>query len=283
MHVVAHVLAQRGAPVALGGDVLGPGDRQRRDGLDGEPALVVLGRVGLVELLAADLGRRRLVHPDLGVEAAGGLRRALHHQVAADLVEVVAQPVREASGGGVEQQPRRLDRVAGDRDHPGPLEAGDAVADVVHAGGPAGALVDLDAGDHAVGADLGAVGERVGDVGDQRRGLGVDLAALQAEAAVDAVRPVAEAAVGDRDRADLRGDAELVARRAGRSRRCRRPGAAGAGRCAGRPTASPPRRPAVPPRSPRSTAAGRRSRSASPRRRRRGCRSRKSLGWKRGV
>ena len=50
VHVVAHVLAQRGAPVALRGDVLGPGDRQRRDGLDGEPALVGLGRVGLVEL-----------------------------------------------------------------------------------------------------------------------------------------------------------------------------------------------------------------------------------------
>ena len=39
--------------------------------------------------------------------------------------------------------------------------------------------------------------ERVGDVGDQRAGLGVDLAALQAEAPVDAVRPVAEPPVGD--------------------------------------------------------------------------------------
>ena len=45
---------------------------------------------------------------------------------------------------------------------------------------------------------------------DQRRGLGVDLAALQAEAAVDAVRAVPEPAVRDRDRADLGGDAELV-------------------------------------------------------------------------
>ena len=70
VHVVAHVVAQGRAPVALGGDVLGPGDRQRRDGLDGEPALVGLGRVGLVELLGADLGRRRLVHAHLGVEPA---------------------------------------------------------------------------------------------------------------------------------------------------------------------------------------------------------------------
>ena len=59
-----------------------------------KPRLYGLVGVGLVELLAGDLGRRRLVHaPDLVVEAAGGLRRALHHQVPADLVVVVAQPV----------------------------------------------------------------------------------------------------------------------------------------------------------------------------------------------
>ena len=44
--------------------------------------------------------------------------------------------------------------------------------------------------------------DRVGEVGDQRRGLRVDLAALQAEAAVDAVGPVAEDPVGDGHRAD---------------------------------------------------------------------------------
>ena len=52
------------------------------------------------------------------------------------------------------------------------------------------------------------MGERVGDVGDQRRGFGVDLAALEAEAAVDAVRPVAEAAVGDGDGTGFGDDAE---------------------------------------------------------------------------
>ena len=112
--------------------------------------------------------------------------------------------------GGVEQQPGGLDRVPGDRDHPGPLEPLAAVAEVVHAERAAGALVDHHLGDHRVGADLGAVVEGVGYVRDQRRRLGVDLAALQAEAAVDAVRPVAEAAVDDRDRADLGGDPELV-------------------------------------------------------------------------
>ena len=81
-------------------------------------------------------------------------------------------------------------------------------ADVVHPGGAAGALVDGDPGHHRVGAHLGAVRQRVGDVGDQRGRLGVHLAALQAEAAVDAVRAVPEPAVGDRDRADLGGDPE---------------------------------------------------------------------------
>ena len=86
----------------------------------------------------------------------------------------------------------------------------DPAANVVHARGRAGALVDGDAGDHRVGADLGAVCESVGDVSDQRRRLGIDLAALQAESAVDAVRPIPEAPVGDRDRSDFRGDAQPV-------------------------------------------------------------------------
>ena len=77
------------------------------------------------------------------------------------------------------------------------------------------ALVDLDADGVAVGAHLDAVGERVGQVGDQRRRLGVDLAALQAEAAVDAVRAVAEYAVGDRHRPDAHLDAGLARAGAG--------------------------------------------------------------------
>ncbi len=202
MDVVAHVLPQRRAPVALRDDVLGPGDRQRRHGLDRPAPLVRLAGIGLVELLGRHLRRRRLVHPDLVVEPAGGLRSALHHQVAPDLVGVVAQPVRIASGGRQQQQPRRLDRVAGDGDGTGALAVLAPVVEVGDAGGPTGGVVDEDAADHAVGTDLGTVREGVGDVGDQRAGLGVDLAPLQAEAAVDAVRPVAEAAVGDRDRAD---------------------------------------------------------------------------------
>ena len=80
----------------------------------------------------------------------------------------------------------------------------------MHAGRLAGALIDLDPGDHRVGSDLGAAVEGVRDVGDQRRRLGVDLAPLQAEPAVDAVRTVAEPAVADRDRTHFRGDAKRL-------------------------------------------------------------------------
>ncbi len=66
----------------------------------------------------------------------------------------------------------------------------------------------LDPRDHAVGTYLDAVLERVGDVGDERGCLRADLAALQAEAAVDAVRTVPEAAVGDPDGADAHLDTE---------------------------------------------------------------------------
>ena len=114
VHVVTHVLAQNCAPVPLGRNVFRPGDRQRGYGLDGEAALVVLAGVGLVELLAAHLRRRCLVHPYLGVEATRGLWRTLHHQVAAHLVIVVAQAVGEAFGRRVQQQPRCLDGVPGD-------------------------------------------------------------------------------------------------------------------------------------------------------------------------
>ena len=170
--------------------------------------------VGLVELLGGDLRRRRLVLAQQVGEAPGDLRRALDHDVAPDLVVRVGEPVRPARAGGVQQQPRRLDRVAGDGDRGGALEALASVAHVGHAGAAAG-LVDLDAHRVAVGADLDAVGDRVGQVGDQRRGLGVDLAALQAEAAVDAVRAVAEDAVGDRHRPDAHLDSRCAGAGAG--------------------------------------------------------------------
>src|SRR5665213_2519758 len=95
MHVVAHVLSQGLAPVALRAHMLREGDRQRRYILDREAALVWRSWVGLVELLAAHFGRWPLVHSHFGFEAACGLRSALDHNVAADLALVVAEAVIE--------------------------------------------------------------------------------------------------------------------------------------------------------------------------------------------
>ena len=208
--VVAHVGAQGGAPVAVALHVLGPADGQRRDGLDGEPAGKAATLVGLVELLAGDLGGRRLVHAQVLGEAPGDLGGALDHDVAADLVVVVAQSVGEAAAGGVQEQARGLDRVAADGDGVSAHEVGGAVADVADAGGLSAALVGLDADRHRIGADLDAVLDRVGQMGDERAGLGVDLAALQAEAAIDAMGAVAEASVGDRHRPDAHLDAAVL-------------------------------------------------------------------------
>ena len=121
-----------------------------------------------------------------------------------DLVGVVAQPVREAPAHRGQQQSRGLNRVAGDRDVPGALQPVSTVGfgGIHHPAGFAGVLLDVYLQDHAVGAHFHTVGQCVGQVRDIGTDLGVDLAALQAVTAVDAVRAVAERAVDDPYRAD---------------------------------------------------------------------------------
>ena len=97
MVVVAHVLAQRLPPMALGQHVLGPADRQRRDRLDREAAGEAAPLVGLVELLRRDLRRWRLVHAQELGEPRSRLRRSLDHHVAPDLVVVVPEAVRDVA------------------------------------------------------------------------------------------------------------------------------------------------------------------------------------------
>ena len=223
MVVVAHVLAQRRAPVAVREYVLGPLDRQRPDGLD---------RRSRARTRAPDRSRRtaRRRSPAAAPctcasppgKRPGDLRCALHHHVPTDLIGRVGEPAREAAARGVEQQARRLDRVAGDSDRVGALKVFSSVlVEVRDPGDPAGRLVELDPRRHAVSADLGAVRDRVRDVGDERRGLGVHLAALQAEPAVDAVRTVAERTVRDPDRSDPDLDPELPRARPGALRATR--------------------------------------------------------------
>ena len=82
----------------------------------------------------------------------------------------------------------------------GPSMSGDAVMDVLDAvARPAGR--SRESADLTVGANLGAMSERVGDVRDEGACLALTLA-LQAEPARDAVRSVPEPAVGDGHRSD---------------------------------------------------------------------------------
>ena len=101
----------------------------------------------------------------------------------------------------VEQQPRALDRIPAHRDGRGALALLPPVAHVRHSGDAAPGVVDLDADRHRVRPHLHPVLDRVREVRDQRRRLRVHLAALKAEAAVDAVGTIAELPVRDRDRA----------------------------------------------------------------------------------
>jgi hypothetical protein len=70
-----------------------------------------------------------------------------------------------------------LDRVGGDGHDARPLAARDAaaLAHVADARRPAVGRVELDANGGAVGADLDAVGKRVGKMSHVGTGLGVDL------------------------------------------------------------------------------------------------------------
>ena len=122
---------------------------------------------------------------------------------------MVGQAIGKATARRMQQQARRLDRVAGDCHAVGALEALALAFEIGHAGAPP-RLVDLDPRSHATGTDLRAVLERVGNMRDQGRGLGAHLAALQAEPAVDAVGAVPEGAVGDSHRPDPHLDAQAA-------------------------------------------------------------------------
>ena len=121
----------------------------------------------------------------------------------------------------MQEQPRRLDRVAADRDRVGSLELLAPLGDVADAGAAPARVVDLDAHDHRLRPHLDAVLDRVGEVRDQRARLRVHLAALEAEAAVDAVRAVPELAVRDRHRSDAHLDPVLPRSLPGKRRRAR--------------------------------------------------------------
>jgi hypothetical protein len=105
------------------------------------------------------------------------------HVVAPDLARGVGEPVRELGRGRVQEQPRGLDRVAGDADDPPFLHLLLAVGiGIEHARDLAGGVV-LDLQDHRLRPELELAGRlSLRDLGIERRPLGAHLAALEAEA-----------------------------------------------------------------------------------------------------
>jgi hypothetical protein len=102
------------------------------------------------------------------------------HEVAADLVAAVGD-------AGVQQQARRLDAARAEEERRGALTVLDTVADVDHGRHLAG-LVELDARDHRLGADLGPVRDGHRQVAGVHADLGAAAAPLVTAAAEHAGR-----------------------------------------------------------------------------------------------
>ncbi len=211
--VVHHHAAEAPSPESFGGHGLfGEGDGERADGLDGEATDEVAFRIGLVEFFGECVSGWRLVHADEVVEASEDDVAGLDHEVFAQGSGGVGEAVFVAGAGGVEKEAGGFDGVSGDDDRAGSLEVFAAIAVEVEDAVGASGGVDGHTADHGEVADFGAVFEGVGDVGDEGGGFGSDLAALDAEAAVDAVRTVAVGGGEDGDGAPGGdGDAEFGA------------------------------------------------------------------------
>jgi hypothetical protein len=104
-----------------------------------------------------------------------------------------------AGAGGVEQKAWSLDGVAGDDDDAGTLEMLFPFAVEVEDAFDAAVVAERDARGHGIGPDFCAMRDGVGYMSDESAGLGADLAALDAEAAIDAVRAVSMGCGEDRD------------------------------------------------------------------------------------
>ena len=150
----------------------------------------------------------------------------MEHQVLAHQPAGIGQAIGEAPGGGVQQQPRRADAVAGEDDDFRRLELLDAVGVVIDHARRHAVLAGDDLAHAAVGAqlDAGADGMRpIGDVGARLRSLG---AGRRAVAEIDAGRAAIVFGGGDRAVGRPPVPAELVHRlrdlRAGLAQRQRR-------------------------------------------------------------
>ena len=112
----------------------------------------------------------------------------MEHQVLADQAGRIGQPVREAAGDRVQQQPRRADAVAGDDDDLGRLELLDAVLVVIDDARGHAVLVGQDLAHAAMGLELDAGADRVRPIGNVGRGFCALRAGRRAMAEIDAAR-----------------------------------------------------------------------------------------------
>ncbi len=199
--IIHHLAAQRPAPGALGGDkLLSKGNRLRPDGLNGEAARKIAPGVGLVKLLGQRVRGRGFIHADQVFKLAQNYIARLRHQVFAYRAAGVCQASFKARASRVEQQARRLNGVAANNDYLCLLLALAHIRVKIGHAGCQSLAVEIDARHHAVIAHLGAIIDPIGDMRVERAGLGANFAALDTEAAIDAVGPVSMRAGVDRHR-----------------------------------------------------------------------------------
>jgi len=127
--------------------------------------------IGLVELVAPNAKRRGAVAVErlVGVAVDQGIR--VEHQVAAHLAGRVGESVGEAGGGGIQQEARRADAIAGDDDHLRRLELLDAVGIVVDRARGHAVFIRGDFAHSAARAQFDAGADRVRPVSDVRARL----------------------------------------------------------------------------------------------------------------
>ncbi len=95
-----------------------------------------------------------------------------------------------AWAGRVQQQPRRFDGITRNDDGACALKVLFTFTIKIDDAINAAIVAQADPGRHAVGTNLRAMRDGVGNMRDERTGFRSDLAALQAEAAIDAMRTV---------------------------------------------------------------------------------------------
>src|SRR5436305_13109544 len=129
-------------------------------------------------------GRRCSVHADGVLEAPQHYVADLHHEVLAHGATRVGQAVLETGTGRVQEQAWRLYGIAADENDLCLLFS--LVSVGIEIGNSRHALIfpHIDARDHAVGANLGSMTQRIRDMADERALLCSHLAALDAEPSI---------------------------------------------------------------------------------------------------